>query len=39
MLGFYLVYALRRALGVDCPLCYAAHAINVGLFVLLILIS
>ena len=39
MLGFYLVYALRRTLGVDCPLCYAAHAINVGLFVLLILIS
>ncbi len=39
MLGFYLVYALRRALGVDCPLCYAAHAVNVALFVLLILIS
>ncbi len=39
MLSFYLVYALRRALGVDCPLCYAAHAVNVALFVLLILIS
>ena len=39
LLGFYLVYALRRVLGLDCPLCYAAHAINIGLFVLLILIS
>jgi len=39
MLGFYLIYALRRVLGVDCPLCYAAHAVNVALFVLLILIS
>ena len=39
MLGFYLVYALRRILGIDCPLCYAAHAVNVALFVLLILIS
>ena len=37
VLGFYLVYALRRKLYVDCPLCYAAHAINLGLFVLLIL--
>jgi len=37
LLGFYLVYALRRKLGVDCPLCYAAHAINLVLFVLLIL--
>jgi len=37
LLGFYLVYALRRKLHVDCPLCYAAHAINVVLFVLLIL--
>ena len=39
LLGFYLVYALRRILGVHCPLCYAAHAINVALFVLLLLIS
>ena len=39
MLGFYLVYALRRVLGVHCPLCYTAHAINVALFVLLILVS
>jgi uncharacterized membrane protein len=37
LLGFYLVYALRRKLGVDCVLCYAAHAINVALFVLLLL--
>jgi len=39
LLGFYLVFALRRILGVDCPLCYAAHAINLALLVLLILIS
>jgi uncharacterized membrane protein len=39
VLGFYLIYALRRILYTDCPLCYAAHAINVILFVLLILIS
>ena len=39
ILGFYLVYALRRVLGVNCPLCYTAHAINVALFVLLILVS
>ncbi len=35
ILGFYLVYALRRKLHVDCPLCYTAHVINVLLFVLL----
>ena len=39
ILGFYLVYALRRALGVHCPLCYAAHAINLAIFILLILVS
>ena len=39
LLGFYLVYALRHVLGVHCPLCYAAHAINLALFVLLILVS
>jgi uncharacterized membrane protein len=39
VLGFYLIYALRRILYTDCPLCYAAHAINVILFVLLILVS
>lgn len=36
-LGAYLIYALRRKLGVNCPLCYAGHAINLALFVLLIL--
>jgi len=39
ILGFYLIYALRRILYIDCPLCYAAHAINMALFVLLILVS
>jgi uncharacterized membrane protein len=39
LLGFYLVYALRRKLHVDCPLCYTAHAINVALFVLLIALA
>ncbi|HXX23304.1 MAG TPA: vitamin K epoxide reductase family protein [Terriglobia bacterium] len=39
VLGFYLIYALRRILYTDCPLCYAAHAINIALFVLLILVS
>jgi uncharacterized membrane protein len=37
MFGFYLIYSLRRKLYVDCPLCYAAHAINAVLLVLLIL--
>jgi len=37
-LGFYLVYALRRKLHTDCPLCYTAHAINLALFILLILL-
>lgn len=36
-LGFYLVYALRRILRIDCPFCYAAHAINLTLLVLLAL--
>ncbi|HUZ45617.1 MAG TPA: vitamin K epoxide reductase family protein [Terriglobia bacterium] len=35
-LGFYLVFALRRILHADCPLCYAAHAINLALLALLI---
>ena len=39
LLGFYLVYALRRKLHVDCPLCYTAHAINVLIFVLLIALA
>lgn len=37
ILGFYLIYSLRRKLYIDCPLCYAAHAINAVLLVLLIL--
>ncbi len=37
-LGFYLVYALRRKLHTDCPLCYTAHAINLALLVLLLLL-
>jgi len=37
LLGFYLIYALRRKLHIDCPLCYTAHAINAALLVLLIL--
>lgn len=36
-LGFYLVYALRRILHIDCAFCYAAHAINLSLLVLLVL--
>jgi uncharacterized membrane protein len=36
-LGFYLIYALRRRLHIDCPLCYVAHAINAALLVLLVL--
>jgi uncharacterized membrane protein len=35
-LGCYLVYTLRWILRIDCPLCYAAHAINLALFVLLV---
>lgn len=36
-LGFYLIYALRRILHTDCSLCYAAHALNLALLVLLIM--
>ena len=36
-LGFYLIFALRRILHTDCPFCYAAHAINLGLLALLLL--
>lgn len=36
VLGSYLVFALRRILHTDCPLCYAAHAINLMVLVLLI---
>ena len=37
ILGFYLIYALRRKLYIDCPFCYAAHTINALLLILLIL--
>ena len=37
-LGFYLIHALRRVLHTHCVLCYAAHAINIILFVLLIFV-
>lgn len=37
--GLYLIYALRRKLGINCPLCYTAHAINAVLLVLLILVG
>lgn len=37
-LGFYLIYALRGKLRTDCPLCYTAHAINMTLLILLILL-
>jgi uncharacterized membrane protein len=36
--GSYLIYALRRKLHVDCPLCYTAHAINAALFVMFVMI-
>ena len=39
VLGFYLIYALRRVLHTHCLLCYAAHAINIILFGLLIFVS
>ena len=39
MLGLYLIHALWRILRVHCPLCYAAHAINSVLLVLLILFN
>jgi uncharacterized membrane protein len=39
VLGFFLIHALRRVLHTHCPLCYAAHAINIILFVLLIFVS
>ena len=37
-LAVYLTHALWRILGVHCPLCYAAHAINLALLVMLILL-
>jgi uncharacterized membrane protein len=36
VLGFYLIFALRRILHTDCPFCYVAHAINLALLVLLV---
>jgi uncharacterized membrane protein len=39
VVGFYLIYALRRVLYTHCLFCYVAHAINFALFVLLILVS
>ena len=39
VLGLYLIHALWRILRVHCTLCYAAHAINSVLLVLLILFS
>ena len=39
LFGFYLIYALRRKLHINCPLCYTAHAINVVLLVLILLLA
>ena len=36
VLGFYLIYALRRKLHTHCPMCYLGHAINATLFLLLL---
>jgi hypothetical protein len=36
VLGFYLIYALRRKLHTHCPLCYLGHAINAALFIILL---
>ena len=38
LLGFYLIYALRRKLHAHCPLCYLGHVINATLLVLLIVL-
>ena len=38
VLGFYLIYALRRKLHTHCPMCYLGHAINAMLFILLIVV-
>ena len=37
VLGFYLIFALRRILHTDCPFCYVAHGINLVLLVLLVI--
>ena len=36
VLGFYLIYALRRKLHTHCPMCYLGHAINGTIFILLL---
>ena len=38
LLGFYLIYALRRKLHTHCPLCYLGHAINATLLILLVVV-
>ena len=38
LLGFYLIYALRRKLHTHCPLCYLGHAINATLLALLVVV-
>ena len=39
VLGLYLIHALWRILRVHCPLCYAAHAVNLTLTILLIFVN
>ena len=39
VLGLYLIHALGRILRVHCPLCYAAHALNLALIILLIFVN
>lgn len=36
VLGFYLIYALRRKLHTHCPMCYLGHAINATIFIMLL---
>ena len=36
LLGIYLVYGLIVTLKTHCVLCYASHALNLGIFLLLI---
>jgi len=37
VVGLYLIHALRKRLHIHCPFCYLAHAINILLFILLVL--
>ena len=39
VLGFYLIYALRRKLRLHCPMCYAAHFINCALMIIFLVRS